>query len=287
MHDYSNFILLGLVVVAVLATTLITLKVRSKKRLQLPKFDEIDDVLLTDDNASFEEITPMPVHRKSNVESQVQSTFRTQESKKAPEDTLADLGFSDMQAVFNDEIVEEKEKWEEEVAEQENEFEADVSFTEEKNYNDDIPDTDLIVLHITAHPNEEFMGYALLQALLAADLRFGEMSIFHRHQEAERGGKILFSVASATEPGIFDINNMGAFKCKGLTMFLQMIEPIHNLAAFELFLITAQQLAEDLDGILLDDHRRPLNDETINRYRVQIRRHLANVLTRHAESMAG
>lgn len=125
-----------------------------------------------------------------------------------------------------------------------------------------------IIINIFAKPGEKFVGYELLQTLLAAGLRFGEMSIFHRYIDVDGKTIKLFSLARATEPGIFDINNMGAVNCNGLSLFLQVSEnPKLNVKAFDTMLATAELLAEELNGIILDEKRQPLTMSRIDAYR--------------------
>jgi cell division protein ZipA len=120
--------------------------------------------------------------------------------------------------------------------------------------------SELVVLYVLAKDNDRFVGYELLQALLAAGLRYGEMSIFHRYEKPTGEGKTLFSLAQATEPGIFDMNAMGACSSSGLCLFMRLSSHTNNnLGTFNLLLDTAKQLAEDLNGIVTDKSREPLN----------------------------
>jgi len=117
-------------------------------------------------------------------------------------------------------------------------------------------------LYVMAKEGQSFTGYELLQALLSAGLRYGEMSIFHRYQEPNIQKGILFSLASATEPGTFDMQNIGAFSCCGLTLFLRKLaNEDEGLKHYEMMLRTARQLTEDLDGILMDHNRKPMAAE--------------------------
>ncbi len=129
----------------------------------------------------------------------------------------------------------------------------------------------IITLYVMAEENSKFYGYDLQQILLASGLRFGSMGIFHRFQDLQGQGEILFSVASATEPGVFDMNNMGAFSCLGLTLFLQADTANNPLANFELMLGTARYLTSELEGDLLDSERQILNNAKVKAYREQIR----------------
>lgn len=125
---------------------------------------------------------------------------------------------------------------------------------------------EFIVFYLVAPANRPFSGYGLLQALSAVGLKYGEMNIFHQYSDESEFKKSLFSVASATEPGSFDLANIGAISCPGLSLFLKI--PNSNLfVAFETMLDVAKQLADDLEGKLCDEDRQPLTAEKIQNYR--------------------
>jgi cell division protein ZipA len=129
---------------------------------------------------------------------------------------------------------------------------------------------DLIILNVMAAPEQEYTGYELLQALLSAGLRHGSMNIFHRHEQINGKGELLFSVASATEPGIFELNKMGGFSCKGLTFFMQLSNLKDPMQGFEIMLDSAKQLLEDLGGILRDEKHELLSEAKIKEWRTNI-----------------
>lgn len=74
---------------------------------------------------------------------------------------------------------------------------------------DNISKPQYIILYVMAPKDQAYRGYELLQSLLAVGLRYGEMNIFHRHAEKSGRGPILFSLASAAEPGIFELPKNG------------------------------------------------------------------------------
>ena len=129
---------------------------------------------------------------------------------------------------------------------------------------------EIMYLMLIAKPNKPYVGYELLQALLAQGLRFGAMNIFHRHEDMNGNGKILFSVASAKEPGTFEINKMGAYSGNGLMVFLRLSSNKELMSAFETMLEMAKQLIEDLDGDILDDERKILTHEKIEQMKKKI-----------------
>jgi cell division protein ZipA len=122
---------------------------------------------------------------------------------------------------------------------------------------------EIIYLMLAANTNKPYVGYELLQALLAANLRFGAMNLFHRYDSPDAQGKILFSLASASEQGTFEINKIGAFSGKGLIMFMKLSRQKELLATFDAMLETAKQLVEDLGGDILDEQRNPLSHDKI------------------------
>ena len=135
------------------------------------------------------------------------------------------------------------------------------------NLSDTYTDPDkLIIINVFATENRSFVGYELLQALLSAGFRYGELRIFHRYENLNGKGNILFSVAQSTEPGVFDIQNMGAVYCKGLTLFMYADGSASDLTKFQLMLESAKQLAQDLEGELFDKDRYPLRETQVFQY---------------------
>lgn len=129
----------------------------------------------------------------------------------------------------------------------------------------------LLTLYVMAIPPQVFIGYELLQALLSVGLRYGEMDIFHYYEDPDAETKqILFSACSATEPGVFDMTDVGAIRCPGLCLFMSADSLENPSAVFETLLETAQQLAEDLGGEVYDDERRLLTEESLQNYQARL-----------------
>ncbi len=134
-----------------------------------------------------------------------------------------------------------------------------------------VQSTHFIVIRLMAPADTYYVGYELMQALLSAGLRYGSRNIFHYYEESEESEKILFSLASAVEPGTFELSQMGSITCPGLTLFMEYsknskINPLHTLT---LMLDTARQLSEDLGGQLLTDKLKPLTEYDIRQWRMQ------------------
>lgn len=122
--------------------------------------------------------------------------------------------------------------------------------------------TSIKIINVMAKSPHHFRGYELLQTLLSAGLRYGDMKIFHRHQHPNGKGPILFSLASVTEPGTFDIQKIGEFNSPGVTLFMQTSESSFDDERYQLMLATAEQLAEELEGVVFDQSFAPISQES-------------------------
>ena len=110
----------------------------------------------------------------------------------------------------------------------------------------------LFMIYLTAPKDRPFLGYELIQALLAAGLRHGAMGLFHYY---DAQGKIIVSVAQTTQTGEFDLDKMGNITCRGLILFMQKSAPIEH---YDKLKEIAHELAEELDGQLRDTKQQPL-----------------------------
>lgn len=134
-----------------------------------------------------------------------------------------------------------------------------------------VPMSDIIALSVMARQPSVFLGRKLQDAFLESQLRFGEMDIFHRYDNFEEVSEPIFSVASAVEPGTFSLEHMDILVTPGIMLFFKLSTPNQSIAAFELMLRIARQLAQRLDGELRDDRRRLLTVQSIENYRERVR----------------
>jgi len=134
--------------------------------------------------------------------------------------------------------------------------------------------SDVVMLHVMAPLGTEYSGYGLLQSLLSNGLRYGDMKIFHRYQNASGQGLILFSLASAQKPGTFELSEMGHYACPGLTLFMHLPKPFEGgpslPAIFETMWESAQQLCDDLGGEIWDEERHLITTEKIENIRARL-----------------
>jgi len=136
----------------------------------------------------------------------------------------------------------------------------------------DAPDAqEVLVINVMASRGQYFQGAALLDLLLDADMRFGDMDIFHRHRDVEGQGPVLFSMANMVKPGTFDLHRMGDFSTPGVSMFLTLPLPCDSLEAFNIMASTAKYIVDQLGGELKDEQRSVMTNQTLEHCRQRIR----------------
>ncbi len=127
------------------------------------------------------------------------------------------------------------------------------------------------VLVISVAGRESLRGRPLFKLVQACGMEFGDMNIFHRHEDGPSQGPVQFSMANAVKPGIFNLSQQDDFSTPAVTFFLEMSEPRDLMNAFDCMLATAKCVADNLDGVLKDEHRSVMRPQTIEHCRQQIR----------------
>jgi cell division protein ZipA len=133
------------------------------------------------------------------------------------------------------------------------------------------PPDDVVQIRVIARAEGGFAGKDILRIFKECDVRFGDMRIFHRHEEAKGQGPVQFSVVNVVEPGNFDIDAMDGFSTPGLGFFMRLPGPRKPLEAFDCMLETARAIARYLDGELRDESNSVFTAQTGEHCRQRIR----------------
>jgi cell division protein ZipA len=128
--------------------------------------------------------------------------------------------------------------------------------------------TEVIVINVLARNGAKFGGTELMEAFLRNGLKFGDMNIFHRIRPASK--EMQFSVASAVEPGTFDLSAMETFRTPGVSFFMRMPGPDQPLEVFEDMLAVTRDVAASLGADLKDEQLSVMTSQTISHCRARI-----------------
>ncbi len=134
----------------------------------------------------------------------------------------------------------------------------------------------ILQIHVVAS-KAPFTGEQIVRVARDVELEHGDMNIFHRYDASGPRSRVVFSMASMLEPGIFPLDRMEQFSTPGLVLFGQLPGPKDGLAAFADMLFTAERLASLLDGELQDETHSVLSRQTIEHIRERILEHRRQV----------
>jgi len=110
----------------------------------------------------------------------------------------------------------------------------------------------IVTVRLVSRDDGGFSSEKLILAMREEDLRHGEFGIFHRTDPGSEE-QFLFSVASLREPGSFDLTKLKTERYPGVSFFMMLPGPANGVDVFDEMLRTARQLAQQMDGELLDD----------------------------------
>lgn len=132
--------------------------------------------------------------------------------------------------------------------------------------------SEILVINVLARNGTRMNGADLMNVFVRNGLEFRDMNIFHRLEPGTK--KVQFSVASAVEPGTFDLSSMERLETPGVSLFMQLPGPTDPLVTFEDMLKVARDLGTSLGGDLKDEQLSVMTAQTIEHCRHRVREFL-------------
>ncbi|TDT41596.1 cell division protein ZipA [Halospina denitrificans] len=130
---------------------------------------------------------------------------------------------------------------------------------------------EVVVVNVHCRGEDRYQGRALQKLLDACGMEFGDLGIYHRHEEPDTRSPVQFSVASAVAPGTLRPEEMETLETPGVSFFMSLPGPRDPVQAFDFMLETAQALARNLGGELRDENHSVMTTQTIEHCRQRIR----------------
>lgn len=124
----------------------------------------------------------------------------------------------------------------------------------------------VVSLTVMATHSCRFAGYDLINALQDNHLHHGDYDIYHRHKYKNGKGPLYFSVASVVDPGTLNPKDLANISTPGVVLFLPTNTPKHDRIVFKHALATAHNLAKTLGGIVCNEKRIPLTEQSMKDY---------------------
>ncbi|BDY04721.1 cell division protein ZipA [Ferrimonas sp. YFM] len=131
---------------------------------------------------------------------------------------------------------------------------------------------DVLVMHVVAKEGESLQGAELLHNFLTLGMKFGEMNIFHRHQDSAGRGPVMYSLANMMNPGTFDPDTMEQFETQGVSLFMTLPNQCDETVGFSMMMGAAQALADMHGAIVLNDSHKEWDDFSKDRYMARIQK---------------
>lgn len=113
---------------------------------------------------------------------------------------------------------------------------------------------ELIVFYIMPKSTRKIGGLQLKDCLFNLGFEYGQMQIFNFYESKDNIKDLQFCLASAFEPGKFDLQTMSQQQFNGLCCFMSARHR-HATKALNTMLIKIEQLAYELNANICDDKR--------------------------------
>ncbi|OOR99946.1 cell division protein ZipA [Haemophilus paracuniculus] len=128
-----------------------------------------------------------------------------------------------------------------------------------------------IQLYVMASQGQVFAGSEFVKQLENLGFLYGESNLFHRHIDGTSASPVVYSVANAYNPGVFDLTQIHQLSTAGLIFFMYLPSAGNDLVNFNQLLNDAKDLAQALNGWVVDDQGNVFDEDSRYRYLAKLR----------------
>lgn len=128
-----------------------------------------------------------------------------------------------------------------------------------------------IQIYVMASQGQFFTGNELVKQLENLGFLYGENNLFHRHIDGTSASPVVYSVANAYNPGVFDLTKIHELTTAGLIFFMYLPSAGNDLVNFNQLLNDTKNLAQALNGWVVDDQGKVFDEDSRYRYLAKLR----------------
>lgn len=128
-----------------------------------------------------------------------------------------------------------------------------------------------VVLTVMAPPHRPFPGTRIQAVAEELQFRLGMNGLFEHFPESDPDADTpVFSMAHLREPGSFDVKTLHELKTPGLLLFMTLPGPLEGTKALNVLVLTADQWAQRLGGVICDGRRNRMTNQALMQLREQV-----------------
>ncbi|MFT6834225.1 MAG: cell division protein ZipA [Francisellaceae bacterium] len=239
-----------------------------------PKKENISNAKLIDETKS--DNAPAEIISASENEKKIENVEMEYSNLKGEENKNDDSQLDALNKIAEDEEVSASSTWQEALLLKQKQQVEDRQKIQEDQIADDAnrPETPslkqgIISLHIMAPRTYVFYGEDLKTVFDHYQLNYSQE--FKSFQGISEDSEVLFNIMTATNPGIFNLNNIEALQAPGISIFMDIASLSNPRESFKQMLSLLYKITENLGGTLLNESRSRFTQSDVSRITASIR----------------
>ncbi len=129
-----------------------------------------------------------------------------------------------------------------------------------------------VILTVMAPRHQPFPGLRIRAVAEELNFQLNPGGLFERFPDEDTGDAStpVFNLAHLREPGSFDSTTLHELKTPGLLLFMNLPGPLEGIQALNLLVLTADQWAQKLGGVICDERRNRMSNQALMHLRNEV-----------------